>query len=130
MVYQRGTVSVDVHFARFGSKSYAIDKINSVDVRVEHKSGCLWIALLFLTILFALAAMGAAVSSEGDSTASWGITAILAVITVLAYRSRPKPTYHLMLATSSGEVQATKSQDDEAIYELRTAIEAAMMEGR
>lgn len=33
------SVSVDQHFARFGAKSYAINKINSVEVRRRYPNG-------------------------------------------------------------------------------------------
>jgi hypothetical protein len=40
-------VSVDRDFARFGSKSYAINKINTVEVR-ERKPHAFWPALALL----------------------------------------------------------------------------------
>ena len=40
--YQRGHVTVDDNFARFGSKSYAINKITSVDVRMHEKRRSGW----------------------------------------------------------------------------------------
>jgi hypothetical protein len=127
MIYESGDVTVDSHFARFGSKSYAIDKINSVDVREETKSGCLWIGFAILTGFFGLGAVGSLSSGSGsDIGTMWVIVAVLAGITLLLYKQRPKPVYHLMLATSSGEVQATNSGDREAVLKLRAAIEAAM----
>jgi len=43
MYYERGDISVDDNFARFGTKSYAINKINSVDVRSRAMAaGCGW----------------------------------------------------------------------------------------
>ncbi|MFC0206414.1 DUF6232 family protein [Novosphingobium soli] len=120
MIYQQGNVSVDSNFARFGSKSYAIDKINSVDVRVETKQGCLWGALAVISVFCFFGAIGA------GTIGAWVAFLFFAGLTVLAYMKRPKPVYHLMLATSSGEVQATNAGDREAIGELRAAIETAM----
>ncbi len=37
--YRQGSVTVDQDFARFGSKSYAINKINTVDVRERSPNG-------------------------------------------------------------------------------------------
>ena len=125
--YQRGQVTVDAHFARFGSKSYAIDKINSVDVRVEKRAGCLWISVAAIAAILGLAAIGNSVSATANGSGQgWGLFVVAAAFAFILYRARPKPLYHLMLATSSGEVQATKSTDKEAIGELREAIEAAM----
>jgi len=60
------------------------------------------------------------------SIKSFLFVAVFAGATVLAYKKRPKPVYHLMLATSSGEVQATTGGDRETIIDLRRAIEAAI----
>lgn len=128
MIYQQGNVSVDHHFARFGSKSYAIDKINSVDVREEKKSGCAWIAFAILAGIFGLSAIGT--SSSGTAAEAgplWFTFAVFAGTAVLLYIKRPKPVYHLMLATSSGEVQATNTGNRERVLELRQAIETAMV---
>lgn len=127
MTYQDGYVSVDAHFARFGSKSYAIDKINSVDVKTETRTGCLWMTFAAIAAVFGLAALGQSVSPNSDNLAfGWGIFLVTAVVAVILYRARPKPLHHLMLATSSGEVQAMNSTDKASIAELRAAIEAAM----
>lgn len=126
MIYQQGNISVDQHFARFGSKSYAIDKINSVDVKVEEKSGCVWIALAVFAGLLGLNALGSLASASGPSFSEWVTFLVFAGIAYAFYRARPTPIYHLMLATSSGEVQATNAGDREVILELRQAIEHAM----
>lgn len=118
MIYQQGKVSVDEHFARFGSKSYAIDKINSVDVRVEKKTSNTW-------ILFAICAL-MALAIGFNSIGGWVAILFFSVFTFLTYRNQPAPVYHLMLATSSGEVQATSAGDRDAIADLRRAIESAM----
>lgn len=120
VIYQHGQVSVDSHFARFGSKSYAIDKINSVDVRVENKQGCLWVALAIVAMFAFFAAVGA------GSFTGWSVFGFFVLMTVLAYQKRPRPKYHLMLATSSGEVQATTGGERDEIMELRAAVEKAM----
>jgi hypothetical protein len=128
MIYENGSVRVDRHFARFGSKSYAIDKINSVDVREEKKSGCLWVGFAILAGIFGLAAIGSLTSNPSDSAGMLILFAVVAGIATLLYKNRPKPIYHLVLATSSGEVQATNSGSRPDVLELREAIEAAMME--
>lgn len=121
MIYENGNISVDSHFARFGSKSYAIDKVNSVDIREEKKQGSLWMALAGLGALLFLAALG-----SGD-VSTWIVCLVVSGLAVLAYIKRPQPVYHLMLATSSGEVQATNTGNRETIMELRAAIEMAMV---
>jgi hypothetical protein len=123
--YQDGNVSVDRSFARFGSKSYAIDKINSVDVKVQRKSGCLWVGLAGIAVIAVLIGMGN-LSGKEPSYGSFAVAALFAGVAYVAYRGRPKPIYHLVLSTSSGEVQAFSSVDEGAIHRLRSAIEEAM----
>ncbi|AXB75456.1 DUF6232 family protein [Novosphingobium sp. P6W] len=118
MIYQQGKVSVDQHFARFGSKSYAIDKINSVDVRIDKKNSNVW-------MLFAICAL-MALTIGFKSIGGWAVILVFSVIAFLTYRNQPAPVYHLMLATSSGEIQATSAGDRDAIADLRNAIESAM----
>lgn len=127
MIYEQGSVKVDRHFARFGSKSYAIDKINSVDVREETKTGCAWGFFAAVSALMLLIAIGATGSGDSASASTgWVLFAASAGVTFMLYKNRPKPVYHLMLATSSGEIQATNTGDREAVMELRAAIESAM----
>lgn len=127
MIYEQGHVKIDSHFARFGSKSYAIDKINSVDVREEKRSAVAFTLFAIMAVLAGLAALGATGSGEtGSVVTTWVLFLILAGIAVVLYKNRPTPIYHLVLATSSGEVQATKTGDQSAIGELRGAIELAM----
>eukprot|EP00456_Euglypha_rotunda_P014398 TRINITY_DN14515_c0_g1_i1.p3 TRINITY_DN14515_c0_g1~~TRINITY_DN14515_c0_g1_i1.p3 ORF type:complete len:107 (+),score=20.44 TRINITY_DN14515_c0_g1_i1:876-1196(+) len=52
-------VSVDKDFARFGSKSYAINKINTVDVRERKPYGQLGMFIFgVLCFIFGMAALG------------------------------------------------------------------------
>lgn len=128
MIYRQGEISVDAHFARFGSKSYAIDKITSVDVREQRKTGCAWIFFIVLAVFAGFAAIAAIASPEdrGPSSEIGFFFAVAAIAGFLFY-TRPKPVFHLMLATSSGEVQATTALKRETIDDLRVAIETAMV---
>src|SRR3546814_12425216 len=58
MLFQQGTISVDDRFARFGDKSYAINKITSVEVRSETKKGSsAFLAWWLIALPFALSAI-------------------------------------------------------------------------
>ncbi|MAS03340.1 MAG: hypothetical protein CL534_01335, partial [Ahrensia sp.] len=58
--------SVDKDFVRVGDKSYAINKINSVEVRTTTQKGSrAYIAFWIIAGLFALGLLGALVSGEG-----------------------------------------------------------------
>lgn len=122
MAYQRGNVIVDEHFVRFGSKSYALNKINSVDVKHERKERNGW---LFLGLLGAILAL-AGIAGERNFGLLF-VAAVLLGIAYLMFRKRTTDTYHLMFATSSGEAQATSTQDRDAIDELRRVIEEAIV---
>lgn len=80
-----GNVSVDAHFARFGSKSYAINKINSVDIREArpHGEGAIWVWGL-LSLISMLAFVGSLSSPEGISV---GGLVLAAIFGFLAYRA-------------------------------------------
>ena len=121
-------IMVDKNFARFGEKSYAIDKINTIEVRAVHPYGCseLW-ACAILGALFAYGAYNAL--SEGNSPTVpiilcfifWGISYWL------WHRSKIVQ-FQLFLMTSSASVEAYCSFDREEINDLRAQIEAAMID--
>lgn len=121
-MYAQGDVTVDDRFARFGSKSYAINKINSVDVRSTEVPGS-WAFVLWW-------ALGASMLITALSTQTWGLLVVSAVLFVPGWsswkRRRATTVYSLFLVTSSNEAQATKSIDGAEIERLRTAIEDAM----
>ena len=117
-------VSVDRDFARFGSKSFAINKINTVDVQERYPYAQSAVFVWGLLALLSLGFLGGA--SAG------GILFVLmlsAFFGFLAYRAWVKSKiieYQLFLVTSSHSVQAIKSQDGPMIESLRTKIEQAM----
>lgn len=114
-------VSVDRDFARFGSKSYAINKINSVDVRSRHPhgQGAMFVFGL-LTLIFVIYA------SDGGGALSWALAALLGGLSYWAWRRSKIIEYQLFLMTSSSEAQAISSRDGAMIDSLRDRIERAM----
>ena len=131
MRYQNGDVSIDGDFARFGSKSYAIDKITSVDVRGrERQAGCVPVVLIIIGVFIGLAAAG----MFADDTKQAIVTGLVAVVLILwgsRLQTKKRLTdYTLLLTTSSAEVQATQTTDGDEVAKMRTAIEAAMVAKR
>lgn len=107
-------VSVDSDFARIGAKSYAINKINSVEIKKRHPNGQ---GLAFVVSLAAIALLVGHLYTGGvlvGAFAAW-----------LWWRSR-MVEYELHLTTSSSEIAAFKSADLDFVDKLRTQIEAAM----
>lgn len=127
-VYSRSHVTVDDNFARFGAKSYAINKITSVEVRKHerHKSGWLFFAIFGGLIL--IVGLGQLTKDGGQSAATIALGALMLVPAYFLHRSRVVRSFELFLATAAGEVQATKSENGDAIEELRQAIELRIVQ--
>jgi hypothetical protein len=114
-------VSIDKDFARFGSKSYAINKINSVEVRRRHPHGQ---GMMFVCGLLTLIS---ALSASGDAGATmWVFSALLAGLTYWFWRRSRIWEYQLFLMTSSSQAQAFYSRNPREIDQLRDRIEQAM----
>jgi len=120
-------VSVDDKFARFGSKSYAINKINSVDIRMAkpHSEGAIW-AWGLLALIFLLAFMGSLSSPDGVSILSMALAALFGFLAYRAWINSKIREYRLFLMTSSSEAQAFVTRDRDEVMQLRERIERAM----
>ena len=124
-------VSVDRDFARFGSKAYAINKINTVDVTAKrpHSQNAFFGWGLLAAISLLIFAGGA---GEKDPNASGGIALavfLCALFAFLAYRAWKRSKiveYYLVLVTSSHSVQAIKSLDSAFIQDIRDRVERAI----
>jgi hypothetical protein len=100
-------VTVDGDFARFGAKSYAIDKINSVEVRERRPHGIA--APLILSIVAIAFLVNGSGSNNGGGGTSVGIALVIGALAAwLWYRSTIRE-YLLFLMTSSSETQAFDS---------------------
>ena len=109
-------ISVDRDFARFGKKAYAINKINTVDVRSSRPHGqsgiVLWTFGALICLFFGPVGWLLALCCLGLAYYAWKLSKII--------------EYGLFLRTSSSEAQALTSRDEEYILSLREHIEAAM----
>ena len=121
------SVRIDDDFARFGSKSYAINKINSVDIRVRKPHGA-WLGVLMALAAFIFLASGAHQVGRPDSTAgaSFIIALAFAGLSAWLFRRSTIREYQLFLMTSSSEAQAFISRDEDEVVTLRDQIETAM----
>lgn len=114
-------VSVDADFARIGSKSFAINKINSVDVKAKrpHSRDA---AVLWALLAVVLGGIGLI----GSNALCLGLSLIAAALAYGAWVRFKIVEYFLILSTSSAEIAAIKSRDPDFIDDLRTKIEVAM----
>lgn len=122
-----GVVEVDDKFARFGSKSYAINKINSLDIRVAkpYGVGAIWLWSL-LALICLLSFLGSLAGTEGPSFGGLIFGAIFSFLAYRAWLSSKIREYQLFLMTSSSEAQAFVSRDQHEVMRLRESIERAM----
>lgn len=126
------TVNVDRDFARFGSKSFAINKINTVDVRARHPHSQNaffgWgLAGVICLLMFAGGSQDPNTSSGGGGMVfALLLCALFGFLAFRAWKRSKIVEYQLFLVTSSGAVQAIKSEDASMIDDLRDRIERAM----
>lgn len=115
------TISVDNDFARFGAKSYAINKITSVEIREIRSDN--WRAVAAIVTFFALGALPMAVALPPMIVFAIG----LGVLAYLAWKRARRITYQLFLITTASEQQAYESVNRDDVYDLRGKVETAMM---
>ena len=122
-----GNVQIDDKFARVGSKSYAINKINSVDVRSHrpHGQAVVYVAGL-LALIFVLAALGSMSVPDGSPGVSLVLAALCGFWAYWAWQRSKIVEYQLFLMTSSSEAQAFVTRDRDEVVALRQHIEKAM----
>ena len=120
-------VSVDADFARFGDKSYAINKINSVEVRSRkpHGQGAMFAWGLF-SLIFALSGLGQLGAATGGALVMLGLAGLFGFLAHKAWRNSQIVEYQLFLMTSSSEAQAFITRDGDEVQALRDCIERAM----
>ena len=123
-----GGISVDKDFARFGSKSYAINKINTVEVRERQPYG---LGSAVICGLIGLAAVGIGrgqMNTHNGSPAGMIVVGVMFLgLTVWLWKRSTIVEYQLFLMTSSSEAQAYTSRDQDEVLSLRDSIEAAMV---
>ena len=114
-------ISVDTDFVRFGSKSYATSKINSIEVRASrpyHSNNWVGVALIATCLLIA------AMNRLNLGLATLGL--LTAAVALFLWARTRIVEYQLFLQLSSGEVQVFGSPDPDHVFALQDEIEAAI----
>lgn len=121
------SVSVDRDFARFGNKSYAINKINTVEVRQRqpHGQGAMFVWGL-LSLILALMFLGSISEPDGSTFMVLPIAVLFGFLAYRAWKRSKIVEHQLFVMTSSSEAQAIASRDGDMIRTLRDRIERAM----
>lgn len=122
------SVLVDDDFARFGAKSYAINKINSVEVRERspHGQGGATVAAIIGGLLV-ISGFGQGAGPDGVNGATVIIGLVFLGIAYWQWQRSKIREYQLFVMTSSSEAQAFVSRDAHEVAELRSQIEGAML---
>jgi hypothetical protein len=113
-------VSVDDKLARFGGKSYAINKINSVEVRrtMPYGKGA--------ALVFGLFAIICLLSIQDGGASMFVVALIFGALAYWGWQRSKIVEYQLYLMTSSSEAQALTTRNGDEIYALRDKIEHAI----
>jgi len=112
-------VSVDGQFVRAGGKSFAVNKITSVEVRADpapKDSG--GFGLIIVAILVAIVGIG--------FPPLLLLAALLGFMGWRASRKKPVRTYRVLLMLASTEAAALVTNDEAQALSLRDDIERAM----
>ena len=124
VLYQRGDICIDNDFARFGAKSYAIDKIYSLEVR-RQKAFQPWQWLIGIAAVI----VGIGLTDFSAIGAWIGRLALFIGMVAAWYYFYKHPNLDklsLFFMTSSSEAQAFQTTDISDIKSLQSAIEQAM----
>lgn len=123
-------VTVDNDFARFGDKSYAINKINTVEVRETYPHPMGLFAILVGLGAVAAILFGLLVLPGGFYGVGLFFLTVGSLMGLYSYNAAQRSeirTYSLVLMTSSSEAQAFTSPNRDEVESLRAKIEQAMV---
>lgn len=127
MQFSTGDIVIDEHFARFGSKSYALDKINTVDVRSRRVGGIGWVFWALFTVICVLLTIAAAgKDGVGGAILPGLFTVLFGWLTMRGHGKANRLWHQLFLTTSNGDAQAMQSMDLAEVMKLREALEGAI----
>ena len=108
-----------------GGTTYSTSNITSVSKRVTSPSvGC-----AVLMMIAGVLSLGVLLVPDLPSGLMWvwGVLGLAAVVTGYLWFKSLKPTYHVVLASSSGETDALSSHEQGTIDKLIEAISAAIV---
>jgi hypothetical protein len=107
--------------------TYATANVTSVrTVTTPAKNGC-------AAVMIALGALGAfgglvgMIASKGDDSVSTFVVCVILLVVGYLWYASLKPTYHVMLASASGERQGLTSQDPALVSRTTAAIADAIV---
>jgi hypothetical protein len=132
VILDRGNILVSRSVAQFGNTTYAINAIGSMRIDAPQPRTGQKIFGIILTCLGLILALGLGLQlyerkkfSQDDTTTIMIVLAITGIGIGIWSSAKPGP-FSLVFRTSSGDVQAYASFDQQDIVEIKQAIETAL----
>ena len=126
IIFENNDIKVTNLRAVFGTKTYAIANITSVEAKRQNESSCLPVGLILAGILGIMIGFG----NLGNDM--WWMMIPGAAICVAGFNMAraQKPTYVVQISSASGEIKAYVSQDKSYIDKIVEALNTAIIQKR
>lgn len=137
-LYQEGRITITSLRAIFGEKTYPVANITSVEMQTHQPVGCFLAVMALVGVLVAVNSILSMTSASAfafgaqDRSAEIAVTVIgliLVTLGVVGLRAQ-KPSYVVKLTTSSGEIKAHTSPDQQEIKRIVAALNDAIIQKR
>lgn len=123
-IYEKNDIKITNLRAVFGSKTYAISNITSVETKRIDANGCMPAGLMTIGVLLVFYGIPRLFDAEFNMVI---FGAIAFGLGFLIHRSN-KPSYAVSLTTASGEIKAYTSESSESISEIIEALNNAIIQ--
>ena len=124
--FSQGNIYISNSRISIGGTTYSTANITSVSIKkTPAKAGCA-ISLLVIGgigIITGFSALGNNREMAYSSFLVWGVV----IAAGLFWLSRQKPTFHVLLASASGENEALSSKNEELIGQVTDAVNNAIV---
>ena len=128
-IYSDSVVSITTARVIVSGTTYALRNITSVKTtKTPAKQGCA-IMFLLLGILLLIGSVGAFSSGAGTGMTVLLVAGCIVAIAIVWIRAC-RPTYHVVIASASGEVQALSSQERDYVDKIVGSINDAIVRCR
>lgn len=113
-IFQQSNIIIDRSLARFGTTTYPVANIGSVSIQRNGSPGKVLAVVLFIIGGLALVGGGGVIGL------------VLLIVGALAFFFS-KPTFSIMLKTSSGDQQVLQDKNEIFVTDVKNALERAIV---
>lgn len=129
VIYSQNGIQVTNLRAVFGSKTYAISNITSVDSSINQSSGCVPFALIGISIIsFWIGISSYTNNWSADNNPIAIVLGILFAIGGFGLFKTAKPSYSVNITTAAGDVRAFTSDDETEIKNIVEGLNKAIIQ--